>query len=629
MKRALAMALGAVMVAGSATQAEAASYVDFSGYYTAYFLNDVNLGRQASDESFTDSYFGHRFNLDVTFTPTDEIQVFWRLRGPNWQRWGNNGGMLDLSTEHIYGVIEQDFGTFTIGHFADTLDVYGLASLGYQPNANPMWTNVGPYDNAAHIDAIRYNNEWDNGFGLMGQYAKLEATYVNAGGAIGTSGWSSDADYDRIQLEATYKWDGGGAALGVQYDRNVVSGNAGILFPTSAGVTPAVLDTKWNNGLDKHQAWYINPAIMHSWGDFSVHFEAMLGWGDYDYQHIVPVGSRFASADHDANGYSFYLDADYNYGPGNVTLAGWWVSGSDLEDATMVLDDTGNYYHFKGDSNSLVNIDNGNFYPLLVAYNGNASGFGRVGTYGEISGANNGSAVNMANNAYENYIHQGWVGNFGHGQENVAYNNTDLMYSNVYLNTVDNSGAGFSNYLDRLNTAGVDAAGSVLPTWSNFQSAADATRRLSFNEDTGANHWAIALTGNHAFTDDITMHYGLAYLALNDPNYRVATGATYNINDTVGSFNNVTYAEQDTDLGFEIDLGFTFQLLDNLSFNTSFGYMFAGDAFKTLRGYNFDSGTTENADGAINTVNGVGNVSSTWQDADDTYVWYNTLTFSF
>jgi len=66
-------------------------------------------------------------------------------------------------------------------------------------------------------------------------------------------------------------------------------------------------------------------------------------------------------------------------------------------------------------------------------------------------------------------------------------------------------------------------------------------------------------------------------------------------------------------------LGFSFKLLDNLTLTTAFGYMANGDAYKTLKGYRISEGANA----------GDYNVNAKWEDADDSYVWANTLTFSF
>jgi len=95
-----------------------------------------------------------------------------------------------------------------------------------------------------------------------------------------------------------------------------------------------------------------------------------------------------------------------------------------------------------------------------------------------------------------------------------------------------------------------------------------------------ANHMALALMGAHAFTDDVTLQYGLGYLALNQAK-----------------------EGRKKDIGYEADLGAKVQLMDNLSFTTSFGYLVAGKALEVE-------------------VNGS-------KEKADAYSWYNTLTFNF
>lgn len=254
------------------------------------YMSETNTSHGRESQSFTDSYFQDRLNLDLTFSPTDEIAVYWRLRGPgSYQRWGRENRRDDrgLYTQHIYGEIKQDWGTVLVGRINDDLDVYGLASLGYQPATVDIFTNTGPFDRADVLDGIRYSYAWDNGFGIMAQYGKL-ANNDQKGGNIadpesGVNGWS-DQDYDRYQLEATYSWDGGGAALGVFYDRDATGHNKewrGLGKPGSGYKYYAgSLD---GYAVNKSESWGLNPAIMHSWGDFSIHFEGMAKWGKNHY----------------------------------------------------------------------------------------------------------------------------------------------------------------------------------------------------------------------------------------------------------------------------------------------------------------------------------------------------------
>lgn len=570
MKRALAMALGAVMVAGSAAPATAASHIDFSGYYKIQYMNETNTSYSRGDKSFTDSYFQDRLQLDLTFSPTDEISVYWRLRGPgSYKRWGRyENSDKSLYTQYIYGEIKQDWGTFLVGRISDDLDAYGLASLGYSGTSIAGFTNAMPFDRADVVDGVRYTYAWDNGFGILAQYGKLgnDGQY---GGRIDDLGndlnGASDQDYDRYQVEGTYSWDGGGAALGVFYDRNAQNGGA-----------------NWRNDVvfHKSQAWGINPAIMHSWGDFSIHFEGMAQWGK-TYYHYDKLNGRRGEDSVKDRGYGAYLDFDYNYGPGNVNLASWWVSGTGLDEM-----DKSN-----PKSKSAADIVGGNFYPLLVAYNGDNLNGGGNRYYG--NAGRHLSAIGFANNAYENYVQTAYeaAGTAGFLNEGAF---AAANYTGAYA-----TGADLLNYVEGLTTR---------------------TQTNSFNKDTDANHWAIALTGNHAFTDDISMHYGLAYLALNKPNYRIAKSASVSGLNGVTTVDRISYQTQDKDLGFEVDLGFTFQLLDNLSFSTAFGYMFNGDAYKQLKGYRWNE---------TNAANGDGNIKARWQDADDSYVWFNSLTFAF
>ncbi len=111
------------------------------------------------------------------------------------------------------------------------------------------------------------------------------------------------------------------------------------------------------------------------------------------------------------------------------------------------------------------------------------------------------------------------------------------------------------------------------------------------------NNWGVALTGKHAVTNWLTLDWAVGYTALVVPNYRWA-------NPVSGGLDYSGKA-----LGWEADLGFTVQLLDNLSISGMFGYMFSGDAYDVVLGYD-------------------GNVPR-WRSADDSYVLVGTLKFTF
>ena len=485
MKKALAMGLGALLVAGSAAPASAASQIDFSGYYNLYFTNVWNQNGQTKDAKTSWSGFTNRLNLDFAFHATDEVSVFWRLRAPGNQKWGEAG--TNAETYYAYGQIKQDWGTILIGKLHDPNFYTGLSNLGWRPDGpdgSGWFTAVNPFDiSDSPWDGIRYANRWDNGFQLVGQFNRLGTapTYsaitdpFDSTDPLDVPVWhtlsTGDEDFiDFYLLEGGYFWDGGGATLGLHYLRASMQA----LDFDDTDPTQVV-------GYNAHtaaKAFYINPAVAHRFDNgFGIHFEGKYGSGK--------VGNPFTQGeDAKANGYAAYLDVDYNYGPGNVNLAGWWASG---DDGTKDKDQD-----FVGMGSE--------FKPLLIAYGDTTGLRGRNG-YGAVAAA---QAISGRGR--------------GHGSLDLG------------------TGGDLSN------------------------------------------HWAIALSGNHAFTDDISVSYAVAKLSLLE-----------------------VQQDADKDIGWEVDLGLQFQLLDNVKLGSAVGYFAAGDAFK--------------------------------QDANDkaadSVAWVSTLTFSF
>jgi hypothetical protein len=440
----------------------AAAKIDFSGHYRLFQMNYWNQGFEDKDSKSSDSFFANRLQMDFAFHATDEISVYWRLRAPNHQRWGDKSSGItskhvdNVNSQWFYGEVKQDWGTVAIGRLNDPRTMFGLASLGWAPGGPDVnATNFEPFDLDDSIDGIHYINRWDNGFQLAAGWLRLDSKQVDNGSG------GRDETADLFAVEPAFLWDGGGASLGLHYLRDHTDWvETGLL------------------GVDKPalKMFRINPAIAHSFGDFSVHFEGMAGWGSVD--------GEGSNSDTDVEGYAFYMDVDYNYGPGNINLAGWWAAGND--DGEKV----------KG----IVGFDT--FAPLVVAYGATGYGWNR-GSY--TRGNKAVDAVEVAN-----------------------------IYSGNYGNP-------------------------------------------------HANHWGIDLNGAHAFTDDLTLTYALAYLALNKTQEEA----------------------EGKGIGVEVDLGLQIQLLDNRHFGTTFGYLFAGDALT-------DNRTPGNK-----------------KEAEDAYTWINTLTFSF
>lgn len=138
-----------------------------------------------------------------------------------------------------------------MGRLGGGFDTYGLATLGYAPRYGEfLYANI--MDGGDRLDGLMYSRQWDNGWGARAFYSKV------ASEEIASNFNDSDAARDRFAAEGFYKWDGGGASLALMYERTSL--NAGHWQPVQ-------------NELGALKAWYVNPALMHNWGDFSVHAE--------------------------------------------------------------------------------------------------------------------------------------------------------------------------------------------------------------------------------------------------------------------------------------------------------------------------------------------------------------------
>lgn len=563
-----------------AVPAFAASQIDFSGYYRTMYISASNMGRQSGDAAFTDSYFAHRLNLEFTFRPTDEIYVNWRVRAPHFDRWGQRAPYEAGSfyTYHLYGVIEKDWGRLLVGINQEEHDTYGLGSLGWVPiTTQPYFTKVGVFEDGGNNPMIRYTKRWDNGFQILAQFSNLGTAYNQADTlAAGSPDWSgSDIDRRTYQLEPAFFWDGGGVALNIGHERNAIT----------PAYTPALGFAALPAGAQAGPMteWYLNPALSHSWGNFSVHFEGKAAWQKRDLANM-PAGQPGSV---DSSGLGAYLDLNYRYKTNRVNLAGWWVQGTDLDKDAADLSEESKSGVDMGDS----------FYPLLIAHSHHfvhtnsrygvpaamapQSRFGPNSVDLRTGSSVSWGSIGFANNAYRNLIASG------------------------------------HNALAPLSIAGADNGAFAGFRADRILNANEATR--SMNASTSANHWAISINGTHAFSRSVGLSYNFAYLGLNNPNYRVVDRAVSAAGTTGWTYQ---YAEQSKDLGFEADLGLRINLLDNLTFITAFGYMFNGDAYKELNGYRM---TTTDA----NALNSDTTVTADWGKPKDTYQWINTLNFAF
>lgn len=323
-----------------------AGEVEFSGLYRVrtYALGNYwNSGGNRGDDlnSLSEQYFVSRLRLNFVFRPTDQIEVRWRFHAPHHTRWGASGEGLATRSMYYYGIAKTDFGRFSIGRQDLDLNAAGLQTLGYMPTWG-LASQGFIFDVDSEDDGIRYDYKWDN-WGLKAFYIKEKSD---------DSGFGSDQDYDRFSVEPYYAWDNGGLALAVQYDRDMAAKNSKGGF------------------YDTNYYFSLNPAFMHQWNvgegkSLSVHLEGKYSKGR---RQTEPGASKYG-----IDGAGIYADLNYNYGPGDLTLGGWWFDGG--------LDDKHNLVH-PGEG----------FYPFLIFY-GLAQARGAKGLEGFMEGNHWGGAL--------------------------------------------------------------------------------------------------------------------------------------------------------------------------------------------------------------------------------------------
>jgi hypothetical protein len=456
------------MLLALAVPAMAESPVTFNGYLRVFHANQNNFTRATtSDSKDSESFFANKFQLTVDIKPTDDVSIRWVMRtvwgGTN--RWGTFqagvGGSptnTGVYTRSLHAMVRQPWGTLYIGRIADNLpsNVGGLYSLGYRRAWGEFAYTSNIFDLSAPVDAVAYDKTFDNGFGFAAYYAKDAVDPLM--NAVPPSPPRKDQDKDEFGIEPRYKWDTGGVALGIAYVRDMTG-------PFT----------------EKDYALFINPAFTQAWGPFSLSFEGKIGWGKRSY---VTVGRD----DDKTAGLGLFLDANYNYGSGDISFVAFYADGTSVDDDNKTHD----------------LVDFGDFAPFLIGM-GARKGFG------------NGTWANASDSAL--------VGG-----------------------------------PPRINPSGTNS-------FSNL--------------------WGLGLLGHQAITDAIRLNYGIA-------TYRMVNA----------------YPNESKNLGFEIDLGATFSLIDNLSFDSQFGYMWNGDAYKA-------------------NYNNAGIDLGRLDDPKDTFAWINTLIVTF
>jgi hypothetical protein len=379
---ALAFVVALFFLFSGAPFASAESPITFSGYLRlrtfamgGFFSNSPNL------DKVSDRWAVSRLRVNVSFKPTDNLEVRWRFHGPHGARWGTTstgaGGDFSLYSLYFFGIINTGWGKISVGRVSSDIDSAGLKTLGYTPSwgfSSQGWI----FDRDSENDGIMYFNEWENGFGLKAFYVKRahrsgNQTYANVA-PPNDHRFYKDEDYDRISIEPFYKWESGAASLAIQYDRNKYDESYGRNIAAPANVSRADAD------VDKNYVVTINPALIQSWAfandmKFTIHAEAKFAFGRRLEGPTLPVpqtGDNRRTIKQD--GFGAYLDLTLEYPQGDASLAGWMFRGND----EGFRHDTDESMGYK--DHSLVNAGEG-FYPFLLFNYGNSTMASSAGIY--------------------------------------------------------------------------------------------------------------------------------------------------------------------------------------------------------------------------------------------------------
>ncbi|MDR3153487.1 MAG: hypothetical protein LBW85_04260 [Deltaproteobacteria bacterium] len=401
--------------------ASAESPVTFSGYLRlrTFALGGFpdNAPGNPDYSKKSDRYAVTRLRVNVSFKPTDNIEVRWRFQGPNAARWGTTDssetGPFSLYSVYFYGVIKTSWGTISAGRVSYDIDSAGLRTLGYLPT----WgfnTSGNIFDRDSENDGILYQNEWENGFGLRAFYVKRahqDPVYVadnNPQNPLYPNGTYEvkDGDYDRFSVEPYYKWGTGGVSLAVQYDRNKYNwNNYDRSFPAAGNFDPSV---------GKSWAVTLNPAFYQSWkvgqaSELTVHAEAKYAFGKRQ-RHVA--GADWPAQKQD--GFGAYLDLRLDYPQGDATLAGWYFRGNDEGPGSHYWQNPNTATSGGAADHSLVHGGEG-FYPFILFYYGNnfLTGSADRSLEGNQAPGHWGAGI-LGNHNFNEFVQLNWgVGTFG------------------------------------------------------------------------------------------------------------------------------------------------------------------------------------------------------------------------
>jgi len=374
-KRFLILALGVVLAMSFVMPVMAETKVEFSGHYRARYFYDYNLNLSGhSDNTSQSNRFDQRFRIEPKFIVSDALNFQMRINAIN-SVWGANTATYtytgvaandSFDVERAFMEITTSFGRFRIGRMSTGAS--GLSSLGYSGGrfaAKVGYLESLPFDTEGPAQRIMYLAAFGD-FNFAAVYSKLtELDRTNAGSQANAPGVASvlpgyDDDRDDLALVFGYKWGFGAANLTLYYQRNRAGGTeiAGTV-PAWAGYGMAM------TGYDS-DIYFIQPAARFFLGPVNINTEVRYMWSNNRYnKYMRGLNLPWITGvdDYTADGWGIYLDAIYDFGPGEVGAMFLWTSPVDV--GPSITGFTGAW----GDQRRTgIVATGGDFTPFFVAY---------------------------------------------------------------------------------------------------------------------------------------------------------------------------------------------------------------------------------------------------------------------
>ncbi|MEW5725773.1 MAG: hypothetical protein AB1896_21870 [Thermodesulfobacteriota bacterium] len=323
MKKGVVFILAALLLAAFAVPAMAETKTSFSGNYTvwALYVSNPVLAGQSEDEDKA-SYFAQRFRLFVDFAPSENLILHLKTEAVDQEFGGNQGiaanaygtqatssGQVlstadttgSLEVYNAYMEIKTQVGAFYMGRMLGGTG--GLANIGYTTGYK-SWSP--PFDTLQVRDRFKWIMPVGNLTLIAVWDKRREEDFSTGAGNRATN--LQDQDYDIWDVSFVYKFANGAITSDFAWLRS------------RWGRTPATAvaqQTDWD-------ALVINPAFILNFGPFGIHGEIQYMDGEMD-RYPQAAGQQATSME----GFQYFIDFTYNYGPGTVGVLYLYAQGDD------------------------------------------------------------------------------------------------------------------------------------------------------------------------------------------------------------------------------------------------------------------------------------------------------------